>query len=60
MARSTKRLSDKEVKNAKPKEKEYSLVDGDGLLLRIKPNGSKLWLFNYYKPFCEPPKSVIV
>ena len=37
-------------KKAKPKEKEYSLCDGYGLLLRIKPNGSKLWLFNYIRP----------
>ena len=43
-------LTDTEIKKAKPKEKEYSLCDGYGLLLRIKPNGSKLWLFNYIRP----------
>jgi len=50
MARKTTALSDTELKRAKPKEKEYSLGDGDGLLLRIKPNGSKLWVFNYIHP----------
>ena len=26
------------------------LSDGDGLRVRIKPNGSKLWLLNYTHP----------
>jgi len=50
MAKVTTRLSDKEIKSAKPSEKEYNLFDGDGLRLRIKPNGSKNWIFNYYRP----------
>ncbi|MEH6629160.1 MAG: integrase domain-containing protein [Motiliproteus sp.] len=50
MARKTNPLTNTEVKQAKPKDKEYSLVDGAGLSLRIKPAGSKLWLFNYYRP----------
>jgi integrase len=53
MARVTKQLTDTEVKKAKPKDKEYNLSDGDGLMLRIKPNGSKLWLFNYYRPYTK-------
>ncbi|MBD0788437.1 tyrosine-type recombinase/integrase [Vibrio sp. Y2-5] len=51
MPKRTLPLSAAEVKEAKPKEKEYYLVDGNGLKLRIKPNGTKSWLFNYYKPF---------
>ncbi|MFK5197097.1 integrase arm-type DNA-binding domain-containing protein, partial [Glaesserella parasuis] len=47
MARKFTRLSAMEIKEAKPKNKEYSLHDGDGLLLRIRPTGSKTWLFNY-------------
>ncbi|WP_375752894.1 integrase domain-containing protein [Vibrio sp. HN007] len=50
MAKTTTRLSDKEIKSAKPKEKEYILSDGDGLRLRVKTNGSKLWLLNYKHP----------
>jgi len=51
MARRTSPLTNTEVKQAKPKDKEYNLSDGDGLQLRIKPSGSKLWLFNYTRPF---------
>jgi integrase len=40
-------LSDMQIKNAKPKDKDYSLNDGDGLALLIKSNGSKLWRFRY-------------
>lgn len=50
MARQTTRLSDTEIKKAKPKDKEYSLADGQGLQLRIRPNGSKSWLYNYTSP----------
>lgn len=53
MARTTKPLTNTEVKQAKPKEKVYTLSDGDGLQLRVKPNGSKLWLFDYYRPFTK-------
>ncbi|GAB1621414.1 integrase domain-containing protein [Agarivorans albus] len=50
MAKSTTRLTDKEIKAARPGDKEYNLFDGDGLRLRVKPNGSKLWMVNYYRP----------
>lgn len=33
------------AKTAKPKEKDYTLTDGNGLYLRIWPNGKKVWLF---------------
>lgn len=53
MARITKPLTNTEVKQAKPKEKVYTLSDGGGLQLRVKPNGSKLWLFDYLRPFTK-------
>tara|TARA_R110002110_G_scaffold179777_4_gene385357 strand:+ start:1436 stop:2662 length:1227 start_codon:yes stop_codon:yes gene_type:complete len=53
MAKLTKPLSSTEVLHAKPRDKEYNLADGRGLLLRIKPNGSKSWLLNYQKPFIK-------
>ena len=53
MARITTPLTNTEVKQAKPKDKEYNLVDGEGLMIRVKPNSSKLWLFNYYRPFTK-------
>ena len=44
------RLSDVKVKAAKPKEKDYILTDGNGLQMRVRINGSKLWNFNYIQP----------
>ncbi|MFM4939566.1 integrase domain-containing protein [Aeromonas enteropelogenes] len=44
------KLTDSKLRTAKPEIKEYNLGDGDGLYLRVKPNGSKLWVFNYYRP----------
>ncbi|WP_342607323.1 hypothetical protein [Vibrio tritonius] len=38
MARTTKSLTDKQISNAKPQDKEYTLFDGNGLRLRVKPN----------------------
>ena len=60
MARLTKPLTNTEVNNAKPKAKEYTLSDGNGLYLLVKPNGSKLWRFNYYKPFTQPKKRALI
>lgn len=51
MPRTVKPLTDFKIKQAKPKEKEYNLSDGYGMQLRVKPNGSKLWLFNYIHPY---------
>lgn len=50
MAKTTRPLTNTEIKNARPREKEYNLSDGNGLQLRIKPNGSRLWLLNYSRP----------
>ncbi|EJX3081114.1 tyrosine-type recombinase/integrase [Salmonella enterica] len=38
------------IQAARPAEKEYTLQDGNGLYLLIKPNGSKLWRFRYTRP----------
>ena len=40
-------LDDMTIRNAKPKTKEYTLSDGDGLHILIKPSGSKLWRFRF-------------
>lgn len=40
-------LSDIQVKNAKPQEKEYKLMDGFGLFLLVTPTNGKLWRFDY-------------
>ncbi|EAV6547686.1 DUF4102 domain-containing protein [Salmonella enterica] len=38
------------IQAARPAEKEYTLQDGNGLYLLIKPNGSKIWRFRYTRP----------
>jgi integrase len=53
MARTTTPLNDTQIKNSKPRDKEYSLADGGGLMLRVKPSGSKLWIFNYSRPYTK-------
>jgi integrase len=40
-------LTDTAVKNAKPKEKPYTMPDGNGLQLLIKPNDKKSWEVRY-------------
>ena len=50
MARTVKPLNDKQISNAKPKEKNYTLSDGNGLHLLIKHTGTKLWEFIYKSP----------
>lgn len=50
MAIQAKPLPNKEVKAAKATDKELSLHDGGGLLLFVKPSGTKTWRFRYYHP----------
>ncbi len=38
------------LKSIKPKEKPYTLNDGNGLSLLIKADGTKLWEFRYTSP----------
>ena len=47
MGRLVAPLSDRKVKAAKPKEKVYRLLDGNGLVLEVKPNGTKVWRVRY-------------
>ncbi len=42
-----KLLSEIACKNAKPKDKVYYLNDGAGLRLRVRPDGSRTWIFRY-------------
>lgn len=47
MARTVKPLTDIKIKNAKAKDKTYSLYDGDGLQIEIRTTGIKTWIFRY-------------
>jgi len=40
-------LTDTKARNAKPKNKQYKLFDGDGLFLLVAPAGGKWWRFKY-------------
>ncbi len=58
MAKITKPLTNTEITQAKPKDKDGKLVqntlfDGGGLMMRVRPSGSKVWVFRYYKPFTK-------
>ena len=45
--RLTNKLTEMTIKKAKPKEKQYKLSDGEGMYLRVYPNGSKYWQLKY-------------
>jgi len=47
MSRITNKLTDSQVKSAKPKEKPYKLADGAGMYLLVTPSGSKYWRMKY-------------
>lgn len=58
MAKLATPLTNTEVKQAKPKDKLYKLSDGEGLQLRVKPNGTKTWLLDYFKPYTKKRTSI--
>lgn len=35
-----------EIKRTRPKDKPFQISDGNGLFLRIMPNGTRKWIFN--------------
>ena len=43
----TMTLTNIEIQKAKPREKPYTLPDGGGLYVQVRPNGSKLWRLAY-------------
>ncbi|PZQ89287.1 MAG: integrase [Acinetobacter johnsonii] len=40
-------LTDIQVKSLKPKEKRYSMADGEGLSIEVFPTGKKKWVLSY-------------
>ena len=40
-------MTNTQIKNAKPKDSPYKLSDQGGLYLFVKPNGSKVWRYDY-------------
>ena len=43
-----KRLTDRSVRNLKPKDRKYEVWEGNGLGIRVTPKGTKSWLFVYH------------
>ena len=43
-------LTDIQVRSSKPKEKTWTLADGNGLYLEIAPSGRKCWRMAYRRP----------
>lgn len=58
MAKKTLKLNPMQIEAAKPKDKEFSLSDGDGLYMRVKTNGTKSWIFNYLQPITKKRKNI--
>jgi integrase len=54
----TNPLTNTEVKQAKPRDKVFKLADGDGLQLRVKPNGAKTWLLDFINPYTRKRTSM--
>ena len=46
--RLSNRLTELSIKQSKPKVKQYKITDGEGMFLRIFPNGSKYWQLQYW------------
>jgi integrase len=51
-------LTDTVVRSAKPREKQYKLVDGGGLYLLVRPNGAKLWQWDYRRPVTKKRNTI--
>lgn len=47
------KLTDTQIRQAKPKEKDYPLADGGGLRLIVRKNGGKVFIFNYNRPYTK-------
>ena len=58
MARQTLPINPTQLANIKPRDKEYNLADGGGLMLRVKPTGFKSWLFNYPHPVTKKRSNI--
>ena len=50
MARTVTPLTDPKCEAAKPRDKDYTLFDGQGLFLLVKAGGTKVWRFKFTRP----------
>lgn len=47
MPKVIRKLTEAEIKNAKPRDKDYKLYDDGGLRLLVRKSGSKVWQYPY-------------
>lgn len=47
MPKRTVPLTDTQIRNSKPQQKEIKLFDGGGLFLLVTPAGGELWRLKY-------------
>lgn len=47
MPKLNRKLTDLEIRKAKPKQKAYKLYDQEGLMLLVRPSGRKVWQLPY-------------
>ena len=43
-------LTDTAIRNAKPRDKTYTLGDGEGMYFEVMPNGTRFWRMAYRQP----------
>lgn len=60
MAKIIKPLSNFEIESAKPKDKEYKLMDGGGLFLMVSCDGKKRWRFRYNRPITKKEADITI
>ncbi|MDT0596096.1 tyrosine-type recombinase/integrase [Glaciecola petra] len=53
-------LNTTQIKALKPRDKVYSVNDGNGLLLRVKTTGLKTWIYNYYHPYTKARNNLVI
>ncbi len=51
-------LTDIQVKQLKPRDKKYSVSDGRGLILEVRPNGAKYWIVRFWVKGREKRKHI--
>ncbi|UWZ93691.1 integrase arm-type DNA-binding domain-containing protein [[Pasteurella] aerogenes] len=52
------KLTDTKIRQAKSKDKDYPLADGGGLRLIVRANGSKVFVFNYNRPYTKKKNNI--
>ena len=52
------KLTDREIKAAKPRKKQYKMTDGHGLYLLVTDAGNKHWKYRYLSPVTKKDRTM--